>query len=203
MSMNCFLMLDSDLVCCPDELTSPPCCLSCSCSKELADASVLGGPIPMDGLIGTSSSEKGSESLCFLPLLICWGSERSFFLSISLPGSFFISWSLQHRGLNCYLLFWKDLFLGLLLYTCRCISHLFLLFCTREWLLSLYFLSFICSSSLSSGLGRLLGSSRRGSSYSKVLRSWRKNLCKIFQVSCFFKILCCFLCYFFLRACLH
>jgi len=63
-------MLDSPLLYCPEELTSPPSGLCSSYWKELADASVLGGPIPMDVPIGISSSEKGLSLCLFSPCCV-------------------------------------------------------------------------------------------------------------------------------------
>ena len=67
MSLNCCLMLCSPPLCWLEELTSPPAVLSCSCWKELAEASMLGRPIPKVFPIGISSSEKGFNLCLFSP----------------------------------------------------------------------------------------------------------------------------------------
>ena len=66
-SMNCCLMPSSPPLCWLEELNSPPTVLSCSYWKELADASMLGGPMPKDFPIGISSSERGFILCLFSP----------------------------------------------------------------------------------------------------------------------------------------
>ena len=66
-SMNCCLMPSSPPLCLLEELTSPLIILSCSCWKELAEASRFGGPMPNDCPIGISSSERGFILCLFSP----------------------------------------------------------------------------------------------------------------------------------------
>lgn len=84
-SLNCCLMLFSPSFCWLEELTYPPAALSCSCWKELAEASMLGRPIPEVCPIGISSSEKGFNLCLFSPWVVevVRGVSLSLFLLMS------------------------------------------------------------------------------------------------------------------------
>jgi len=67
MSVNTFLISEFYLLFCLEELTSAPCCLSFSYSKELVDVSMLRGTGCSASPSGISSSEKGFNLYLFSP----------------------------------------------------------------------------------------------------------------------------------------